>query len=86
MKLIAVIFEPAQQVAAEPATLDQLTATLRTQLNERLKLALPSDQLGSLFGWPLVYDERIPPGFVHLRPHPTPPHPDEQTEEVNDRG
>jgi len=85
VKLTVVTIEPVQQVAAEPGTLDQLTADLRAQLGARLELPVASDQIGDLFGWPLVPDATLPPGFVHLRPHPTRPYPDEQMEEVNGR-
>lgn len=81
-KLIVVTIEPVQQIAAEPGTLDQLTASLRAQLSERLEQPVPADQMGSLMGWPLVPDATLPPGFVYLRPHPCRPHPDEHQEEV----
>lgn len=52
MRLIVVTIAPVQQVAAEPETLDQLTASLRAQLSERLEQPVPTSQLGSVFGWP----------------------------------
>lgn len=84
MKLIAVIFEPVQEVAAEPGTLDQLTAALRAQLSERLELTVPSAGIGSLLGLPLVADPSLLPGFVYLRPIPARPNPDEQMGEVSE--
>ncbi|SHI66276.1 hypothetical protein [Streptomyces sp. 3214.6] len=86
MRFIVVTFEPVQQIAAEPGTLDQLTASLRAQLSGRLEVPVSTGQIGSIFDVPLVRDASLPPGFVHLRPHPTRPHPDEQMEEVSGRG
>ncbi|MGW0582406.1 hypothetical protein ACWD25_42235 [Streptomyces sp. NPDC002920] len=81
-KLIVVTVHPVQQVAAEPGTLDQLTSKLRARLSERLEQPVPTNQLGSLWGWPLVPDATLPPGYVYLRPDPSRPQPDEQIEGV----
>lgn len=72
MKFLVVTIEPVQQVAAEPGTLDQLTASLRAELAERLGSPVPTGQIGDVYGWPLVADPGLPPGLVYLRPHPRP--------------
>jgi hypothetical protein len=69
-KFIVVTIEPVQQVAAEPETLDLLTASLRALLSERFGEPAPTAQVSSLYGWPLVPDATLPPGFVYLRPTP----------------
>lgn len=61
--------DPIQEVAAEPATLDELVNVLRERaakpspVHEYLPVTLTC-------GWPLVYDDTIPPGQVHCRPTP----------------
>ncbi|MFJ2477080.1 hypothetical protein ACIOWI_29595 [Streptomyces sp. NPDC087659] len=66
MKLYVITTEPAQQIAAEPATLERLTARLRTQMQERHL----DGAGGDISGLPLVADPSIAPGFIHLRPTP----------------
>ncbi|MFJ1653472.1 hypothetical protein ACIOC2_19195 [Streptomyces sp. NPDC088337] len=79
MKFTVVTLEPVQQIAAEPQTLDQLTASLRGRLAERLDRPVPTGQVGDVFGWPLVADPHLPAGFVYLRPHPRPTYSDQET-------
>lgn len=66
--------DPVQEIAAEPATLDQLCDTLRPKDDE----PQPAPELlatARLTGLPLVYDDRVPPGDVHCRPTPGAPPP-----------
>lgn len=73
MELHFVRFDPVQEIAAEPATLgllrDILSQTVEHQAAPELLAA------AALTGWPLVYDEKIPPGYVHCRPTPGAPTP-----------
>ncbi|MFJ8153907.1 hypothetical protein [Streptomyces sp. NPDC094468] len=71
-RFVLVTIEPVQQIAAEPATLDLLTADLRASIAQRLELTVQADKLPSIFDWPLVADPRLPAGFVYLRPFPQP--------------
>ncbi|WP_432169102.1 hypothetical protein [Streptomyces sp. 1222.5] len=68
MMLLVVTIPPVEEVAAEPGTLDHLTASLRARIAERFDEPVKATQLGSLMGWPLVPDPKLPPGFVYLRP------------------
>ncbi|MEI5609989.1 hypothetical protein WB403_12500 [Streptomyces brasiliscabiei] len=68
-----------EQVAAEPSTLDAFTAILRAQQRERVERPGVAGQIGSIIGWPLVADPRLPRGFVYLRPHPRPAEPAQET-------
>ncbi|MGW5175872.1 hypothetical protein ACWERY_16110 [Streptomyces sp. NPDC004082] len=74
MKLLVIRIDPVQQIAAEPGTLDLLCDILRPKAIE--PRATP-ELVGAarLTGWPLVYDETIPPGEVHCRPTPGAPPP-----------
>ncbi|MET7776280.1 hypothetical protein ABZU94_10620 [Streptomyces mirabilis] len=83
MKLLVVTIEPVQEIAAEQGTLDVLTASLRAKLAERLEGPVATGQLGSVFGWPLVVDPALTPGFVHLRPHPRSAEIDQHTPEYD---
>ncbi|MFE2967553.1 hypothetical protein ACFXKC_28545 [Streptomyces sp. NPDC059340] len=69
MELYFVRFDPVQEVAAEPATLDTLIDILRPKAVEP---RASEEFLAMARGcnWPLVYDEKIPPGYVHCRPTP----------------
>lgn len=79
MKFLIVTIEPIQQVAAEPGTLNQLTASLHAALAERHDQPVATSQIGNLSGWPLVADPTLPPGLVYLRPFPRPSQPDQET-------
>lgn len=65
---------PIQEIAAESATLDRLRDDLRAK-NGAAPPAPPVLPAASLTGWPLVYDEQLPPGEVHCRPTPGAPPP-----------
>lgn len=75
MKLTVVTTQPVQEIAAEPATLDALTASLRATLTERLNETVTTGEIGSMRGFPLVNDPGLPPGEVHMRPTPGAPPP-----------
>lgn len=61
--------DPIQEIAAEPATLDQLRDILQPKAVEyRATPELLAAARSS--GWPLVYDEALRPGIVHCRPTP----------------
>jgi hypothetical protein len=72
--LLFVRIDPVQEIAAEPATLDLLADILRPKEDEP-RAAPELLTAARLTGWPLVYDERIPPGYVHCRPTPGAPAP-----------
>ncbi len=72
--LVVVRFDPVQEIAAEPATLDLLRDILRPKAAEPRATPELLDA-ARLTGWPLVYDEKIPPGYVHCRPTPGAPPP-----------
>ncbi|MFE2469759.1 hypothetical protein [Streptomyces mirabilis] len=82
MKLMVVTIEPVQQVAAEPNTLEEVTAALRATLTERFGEPTPTSQAGDVYGWPLVADPTLPPGFLYLRPHPRPAEAIQESTEV----
>jgi hypothetical protein len=66
--------DPVQEIAAEPATLDLLRDILRPKDHEpRADPELLA--VAQLTGWPLVYDDAIPLGYVHCRPTPGAPAP-----------
>lgn len=74
--------DPVQEIAAEPATLDLLRDILRAKDHE--PRATPELLAAArLTGWPLVYDEEIPPGYVHCRPTPGAP-PPSTTQQITD--
>lgn len=69
MKLTVISYEPYQEIAAEQATLDVLTASLRARLTEAFgPEPVTTGEIGSMYGFPLVTDPEILPGFVHIRP------------------
>jgi hypothetical protein len=68
MKLHVVTTQPAQEIAAEPGTLDHLTASLRKALTERFGEPVTTAEIGNYGGFPLVTDDRLLPGIVHFRP------------------
>lgn len=74
MEIFFVRFDPVQEVAAEPATLDYLIDVLRPKDDEPRATPEFLDAARS-WGWPLVYDDKIPPGYVHCRPTPGAPAP-----------
>lgn len=74
MEILFVRIDPVQEVATEPATLDYLMDVLRPKAVE--PRATPGFlDAARTCGWPLVYDDRIPPGYVHCRPTPGAPPP-----------
>lgn len=69
MELFFVRTDPVQQVAAEPGTLDTLIDILRPKGDE--PRATPEFLAAARsWGWPLVYDDTIRPGYIHCRPTP----------------
>ncbi|MFE2311639.1 hypothetical protein ACFXC8_00310 [Streptomyces sp. NPDC059441] len=69
MEILFVRIDPVQEIAAEPATLDTLIDILRPKAVE--PRATPEFlAMARACDWPLVYDEKIPPGYVHCRPTP----------------
>ncbi|WP_327377983.1 hypothetical protein OG393_30895 [Streptomyces sp. NBC_01216] len=60
--------EPVEEIAVAPETLDQLTATLRAALADRLGEPVTTAEIGNYRGLPLMPDATIRPGVVHLRP------------------
>jgi len=66
--------EPVEQIAGTPAALGQLTATIAELANVTGPTRAPGivNWLTTLPSLPLVPDESLPPGEVHLRPHPRP--------------
>jgi hypothetical protein len=75
MNLTFVTAQPVQEIAAEQATLDVLTATLRAMITDRFGTPTATSQIGSMYGFPLVTDPDLPPGEVHMRPTPGAPPP-----------
>ncbi|WP_157876773.1 hypothetical protein, partial [Streptomyces graminilatus] len=62
--------DPVQEVAAEPATLDLLRDILRPKAVVETRAAPELLTAARAASWPLVYDDKIPPGYVHCRPTP----------------
>jgi hypothetical protein len=60
--------EPVQEVAASPAAVHRM----RTEFFQQSVFPRVLGQIGSLTDLPVVVDEAIPLGEVHLRPHPRP--------------
>lgn len=61
--------DPVEQVAAHPASVHRL----RTEVFQRgAPSGLLPGQIGRLADLPVVPDGTLPPGEVHLRPHPRP--------------
>ncbi|WP_097866550.1 hypothetical protein [Streptomyces sp. rh34] len=71
MYLYLVRTDPVQQIAAEPDTLEALTAALspRTQPPQATPEVITYHAAHG-FGWPLVADPTITPGVIHCRPTP----------------
>lgn len=69
MKIYVVGIDPVQEVAAERATLDRFTELLSHHAVE-LEPTPGLATAARTFGWPLVYDDSLPPGFVYCRPTP----------------
>lgn len=63
---------PVEQVAADRDTLNHLGAAL-ARISARDTLSL--GQIGQLTGYPMVADDSLPPGEVHLRPRQRPDNP-----------
>jgi hypothetical protein len=66
--LTVVRTDPVEEAAAHPAAIHRL----RTEV---FRHALPTNvggQIGQITGLPCVPDESLPPGEIHLRPHPRP--------------
>lgn len=78
VEILFVRIDPVQEIAAEPATLDLLRDILSQTVEHRAAPELLA--AAALTGWPLVYDEKIPPGYVHCRPTPGAPPPLTETE------
>jgi hypothetical protein len=74
MDILFVRIDPVQEIAAEPGTLDLLRDILRPKAVEP-RASEEFLAAARLTGWPLVYDEKIPPGYVHCRPTPGAPPP-----------
>ncbi|WP_405611273.1 hypothetical protein [Streptomyces sp. NBC_01508] len=72
MDLYLMRTDPVQEIAAEPAALDALTAALspHTQPPQAAPDLIAHHAVHG-FGWPLVPDPALPPGIVHCRPAPT---------------
>lgn len=71
MKLHLFRTDPAQEIAAEPTTLALLEDILRPMEIET-RAAPEVLEAWRASGLPLVPDESLRPGFVHVRPHPAP--------------
>lgn len=69
MEILFVRIDPVQEIAAEPGTLDTLIDILRPKDDEP-RAAPEFIAAARLTDWPLVYDEKIHPGYVHCRPTP----------------
>lgn len=63
--------DPAQEIAAEPNTLALLEDILRPKEVET-RAAPEVLEAWRASGLPLVPDESLRPGYVHVRPHPAP--------------
>ncbi|MFD8075845.1 hypothetical protein ACFV3E_24710 [Streptomyces sp. NPDC059718] len=59
---------PAEEIAATPATLDELTASLRVALSARFGEPVTTGEIGEYGGFPLVPDDQLPAGVIHFRP------------------
>jgi hypothetical protein len=74
MEILFVRTDPVQEIAAEPGTLDYLRDVLRPkEVEPRADPELLA--AARMTGWPLVYDDTLPPGQVHCRPTPGAPPP-----------
>ncbi|MFE5582527.1 hypothetical protein [Kitasatospora sp. NPDC056531] len=60
--------QPVEEIAAEPATLVRLHKHLTSTPPSRL--GVHPGQIGDFTGFPAIADNTVPPGEVHLRPHP----------------
>jgi hypothetical protein len=65
--LTVVRVEPVEEIAARPAMVQQMFAIFQASAFPRVL-----GQIGSLTDLPVVVDESLPPGEVHLRPYPRP--------------
>jgi hypothetical protein len=70
VKIYFVHLDPVQEFAAERATLDRFTELLNHHAAEPSGATPEVRARVQLFGWPLVYDDSLPPGFVYGRPTP----------------
>ncbi|MFC8361106.1 hypothetical protein ACFUIY_14685 [Streptomyces griseorubiginosus] len=80
MKIYVIQIDPVQEVAAERATLDRFTELLSQHPAGPSGATHEALARARMFGWPLVYDDSLPPGFVYCRPRPgsaPPPSPEE---------
>jgi len=69
VKILFIRIDPVQEIAAERATLDLLRDILQPKDIE--PRATPEFlSAARTCGWPLVYDDSIPPGYVYCRPTP----------------
>jgi hypothetical protein len=86
MELILVRIGPVQEIAAERGTLDTFIDILRSKDGEVPRASPELLAAARLTDWPLVYDDQIPPGYVHCRPTtgaPPPPTPEQLAEWVD---
>jgi hypothetical protein len=60
--------EPVQEVAANSAAVHRM----RTEFFQQSVFPRALGQIGSLTDLPVIADEALPSGEVHLRPHPRP--------------
>jgi hypothetical protein len=66
--LTVITTDPVQEIAAEPVTLDALKRKFFAESASRLGAQV--GQIGQFFGFPMIADTELPPGEVHMRPHP----------------
>jgi hypothetical protein len=71
MKLHLFRTDPAQEIAAEPITLALLEDILRPK-DVETRAAPEVLEAWRTSGLPLVPDDSLRPGVVHVRPHPAP--------------
>jgi hypothetical protein len=60
--------DPVEQVAAHPAAIHRL----RTEIFQCSAPSRQPGQIGRLTDLPVIPDDTVPPGEIHLRPHPRP--------------
>jgi hypothetical protein len=66
--LTVVTTDPVQEIAADAATVDRLKQQFLGEPASRLGVQV--GQIGQFFGFPVIVDADLPPGEVHMRPHP----------------